>query len=644
MAIAMAALAKPVDRQLAARVANSFWSHTLGLKGNVQMVDRSADWPYSHLLLFTADGGGFVLMPTDDVARPVLAYSTTGTFDPQNLPAPLRPILEQYNSEIAAAQGAFAQSDPDWDRLLNGLPLKGNTKDGEADSVGPLVETQWYQMQPYNQLCPGGCMTGCVATAMSQVMRFWRYPAFGEGSHSYTSDGGYGVLSADFAHTVYDWDHMPVQASSSSSVVERTAVATLMYHVGVSVQMSYSPMQSGAAAGAYDGDTASYCAQNSFWRYFRYNRHSLQYLVKASTSDDDWTDMMIAELRHRRPIMYDGTSPAGGHSFICDGFDSRRYLHFNLGFGGSGDGFYAVGAINHGSYSFNNGNSAIIGIQPEYGLYVNETALSFNRAGGSRQVWLSTCDTIDAPWTAVSSASWLALADTSFSRLGQVTLTAEENTSGTERTATVTFRQAGREAVLSVTQAAFSEDDYCTLTVHTECTRTGTSWANGAHISFESPSGLVYGTVTHATTERHATSTVRVAPGPLVVRYHRGGAADRYYNYWVLSPQGDTLVAVSNAYYNGGDVSVENPCGGVGIEEAETAAPMLSVSPNPASASVTLSGLTPGHRVKVYDATGREWLSVESHGTATTLDVSHWLRGVYVVESTGCRRSKLVIE
>ena len=132
MAIAMAALAKPVDRQLAARVANSFWSHTLGLKGNVQMVDCSADWPYSHLLLFTADGGGFVLMPTDDVARPVLAYSTTGTIDLQNLPAPLRPILEQYNSEIAAAQEAFAQFDPDWDRLLNGLPLKGNTKDGDA--------------------------------------------------------------------------------------------------------------------------------------------------------------------------------------------------------------------------------------------------------------------------------------------------------------------------------------------------------------------------------------------------------------------------------------------------------------------------------------------------------------------------------
>lgn len=140
---------------------------------------------------------------------------------------------------------------------------------------------------------------------------------------------------------------------------------------------------------------------------------------------------------------------------------------------------------------------AIIGFTIVYGLYVNETALGFDRAGGNRQVWLSTCDTVDAPWTAVSSASWFALADTSFSHLGQVTL---------------------------------------------------------------------------------------------------------------------------------------------------TAAPMLAVSPNPASASVTLSGLTPGLRVKVYDATGREWLSVESYGTTATLDISRWPRGVYVVESTGCRRSKLVIE
>ena len=106
----------------------------------------------------------------------------------------------------------------------------------------------------------------------------------------------------------------------------------------------------------------------------------------------------------------------------------------------------------------------------------------------------------------------------------------------------------------------------------------------------------------------------------------------------------DTLVAVSNAYYNGGDVTVGNPCEGVGIEETETVAPMLSVSPNPASARVALGGLTPGQRVRVYDIKGHEWLSVESYGTTATLDISRWSRGVYVIESASSGRCKLIVE
>lgn len=647
VAVAMAAHAKPVDRPTAARAAASFWEYTLGLKGGAQLNDLSGKWQYDHLLFFTMGGGGFVLMSDDDAARPVLAYSATAAFDPENPPTALVPILEQYDLEIAAAQRDRVSADPDWQRLASGMAMKGGAKDGEVDSLGPLVPTQWSQLSPYNQLCPAGCPTGCVATAAAQLMRYWSYPAFGKGSHSYTSDGGYGVLAADFAHTLYDWDNMPPQLTASSSAAERTAVATLMYHVGVSVQMGYNPMQSGAVAGDYAGDTNAYCSQNALWRHFRYRRQDIVYRDKGSMGNDAWTDLMIDELRQRRPILYNGRGSAGGHAFICDGFDSRRYLHFNLGNGGSGDGFYAVGAIIYGSYNFNMENNCVMGIHPEYGLYLSDPLLSIDRLGGSGQVWLATCDTTDAPWTATTSADWITLSDTSFQRLGQVSVTATENTTGAERTAFVTFSQLEFTAVLTVTQAAYDESEYCPLTVVMECTRAGSSWANNAHLSFESPSGLVYGTAAHTSTDRTSTATVRVAPGTLLIKYHHGGPQDRYYNYWVTNSYGDTLAAAVNAYYNAADVTVANPCHPLGIDGGTPTAPTLAVAPNPASGCFTVRASEPMVRLLLTDIRGclvGEW---KNPGTERAVDVRALDAGVYVLVATtasGVSCHRVVVE
>ncbi len=649
VALAISAQAKPVDRQTATRAAVSFWEYTLGLNGGALLSDRSDDkWPYDHLLLFMMADGGFVLMSDNDVARPVLAYSASSTFDPENPPMALVPILEQYDLEIASVREGSTPADPDWQRLANGLAIKGSAKDGEVDSLGPLVQTQWSQLSPYNQLCPAGCPTGCVATAAAQVMRYWSYPAFGQGSHSYTSDGGYGVLSADFAHTLYDWENMPLHFSATSTAAERTAVATLMYHVGVSVQMGYNPMQSGAVAGDYAGDTNAYCSQNALWRYFRYNRQDLIYRDKGTMSNDDWTDLMVEELRQLRPILYNGRGSAGGHAFICDGFDSRRYLHFNLGNGGSGDGFYAIGAINYGtSYNFNMENNCVMGIHPEYGLYLSDPQLSIARLGGTSQVWLATCDTTAAPWTATTSADWITLSDTAFQRLGQVSVTATENTTGADRTATVTFSQLGFTAVLTVTQAAYDESDYCPLTVVMECTRAGSSWANNAHLSFESPSGLVYGTAAHTSTDRTSTATVRVAPGTLLIKYHHGGPQDRYYNYWVTNSFGDTLAAAVNAYYNAADVTVAYPCHPLGIDEGTPTVPTLAVAPNPASNSFTVSASEPMVRLSLMDIQGRLLGDWNHPGLKHAIDARALAGGVYIVvatTATGVSCHRVVVE
>ena len=135
------------------------------------------------------------------------------------------------------------------------------------------MTTQWYQRSPYNMHCPSYTMTGCVATAMAQVMKYWNYPAFGQGSHSYSDDSGYGLQSADFGDTRYDWDHMPNRLTSSSSAVEKEAVATLMYHCGVSVNMNYSTI--------YSGTTLIKC-EAALPTYFHYNATDIHYRSKGS--------------------------------------------------------------------------------------------------------------------------------------------------------------------------------------------------------------------------------------------------------------------------------------------------------------------------------------------------------------------------
>lgn len=630
MVCTIAVSAKPVDSLRMHATAENFFRYTLGTKGSILLNDRSSEWHYTHLRLYTRQQGGWVLMSDNDIARPIIAYSTTGTFDPANPPAALTPMLQQYDNEIAAAINETLVANLDWNTIASHGPLSLYTKDGEADSVGPLLQTQWFQLSPYNQYCPSGCPTGCVATAAAQVMKYWNYPAFGKGSHSYTSDAGYGVLSADFAHTVYDWENMPERLTSASPAEQCNAVATLMYHIGVSVQMGYNPMQSGAFCGNHDGDSNAYCSQNSLWRFFRYNRQDISYHEKGSMSNEQWTNMLIAELQQLRPVLYNGRGGAGGHAFVCDGYDSRHYLHFNLGEAGDGDGFYAVGAISYGMYNFNMENNCVMGIHPDYGIYLSDETLTYDRNGGSRPLWLATCDTSDAPWTASCSASWLHLTDTAFQHLGQLHVVCDENNTGDERSATITFTQGQRSATLTVTQDAWDESNYCPLTVVMECTRTGSAWANDAHLSFESPSGHIYGTAALTSTTGSATTTVNVPPSTLIVKYHRGGPQDRYYNYWILNAHGDTLVAVQNAYYNGGETTVENPCGNLDIDPFDDRTPLL-VYPNPTNGLVNIESPQEGmstYHIMVLDATGRTILSSQN---AKQIDLSSFPAGIYYI-------------
>ena len=180
------ASAGPVTPKRAATVAQNFFNTVSATKGGTQLELNSNQWQYEGIYLFTATNGGFVLVAADDAARPILGYSPDGTIDPENLPPSLSQWLQAYQTEIEGIQNSqisiLHSPFPEWYALEQGL----TPKVGDSNGVEPLITTFWDQDYPYNGYCPGGSAVGCAATAQAQVMNFWKHPAFGVGSHSYT--------------------------------------------------------------------------------------------------------------------------------------------------------------------------------------------------------------------------------------------------------------------------------------------------------------------------------------------------------------------------------------------------------------------------------------------------------------------------
>lgn len=343
----------------------------------------------SPLYIFNSnDGEGFVIVSGDDCATPILGYSDEGFIDPENLPIQLIDLLQSYSDEIQYARDNNLQASDSvrnmWSTIQN-APQSTNT----SAAVSALVSTKWNQSPYYNAKCPndatlsplgGHPTTGCVATAMAQIMKYWGYPSNGSGSKSYKSQN-YGTLSANFAITTYDWANMPIKLSSSSSSAQVNAVSTLMYHCGVGVEMNYNCDGNGSS-GAYTVDVGGgrASAENALRQYFGYSSSVTGKKWTTTTSETTWKNMLKTELNNNRPVLYSGrSSSSGGHAFVCDGYDSNDRFHFNWGWGGSADGYFSLTALTPSSYNFSEGQQAIIGIKPAdgsapakaYDLYMN---------------------------------------------------------------------------------------------------------------------------------------------------------------------------------------------------------------------------------------------------------------------------------
>ncbi len=329
--------------------------------------------PQDHTIMYVFDisENGFVIVAGDDVANAILGYSSQASWQDTDQPYAFQKWIEGYKKQISFAisngLSASEEASLSWDMLLN------NRFPKPERAVNPLLTTTWDQSPYYNAQCPGGSVTGCVATAMAQVMKYWNYPAQGTGMHSYNHQT-YGTLSANFGATTYNWSAMPNNVTSSNS-----AVATLMYHCGVSVNMDYSPEVSGAWVVEDDDPN---CSESALKNYFGYSTSLHGEKRDNNYTTAQWVGMIKGELDAGRPVLYAGFGSGGGHAFVCDGYNNSNFFHFNWGWSGYYDGYFAIDALNPGgtgtgggSGGYNSGHQALIGVVPASGGGSNDDNL-----------------------------------------------------------------------------------------------------------------------------------------------------------------------------------------------------------------------------------------------------------------------------
>ena len=298
--------------------------------------------------VFNVGNDGFVIVSADDNFRPLIAYSQDGNYDLGN------PVSNAYLNSIAENRSSVKSNviDPmvkaEWESLRNsGRLISRNGGRG----VDYLVKTKWNQNPaPYNSLCPADSQSpnagyhayvGCVATAMSQLMKYWNYPAQGQGSHSYPHPK-YGTISANFGATTYDWDNMLNSYSAGGYNAEQgNAVATLCFHCGVAVDMDYGGDVEEGSGSNLDR------VPDAISSYFHYTNHA--YIVQKPSALSSWQNLLKESFDMGWPVAYSGTEPGAGygHAFICDGYNDYDMFHFNWGWGGSNDNYYLIEGIEY---------------------------------------------------------------------------------------------------------------------------------------------------------------------------------------------------------------------------------------------------------------------------------------------------------
>jgi uncharacterized protein YjdB len=337
---------------------------------------------YFHV--FNREGNrGFVIVSADARTKEVLGYADEGTFDTNNLPDNFRAWLEFYEGEIESLDKPSLRATAQTQKELKRPNLRAGAI---LPAVAPLVKTKWNQKAPYNNNCPtigSKTPTGCVATAMAQIMKYYNYPVKGTDGNSYT----YEINNIPYSYSAtfnveYEWDKMTNYYTTNSTGDGANAVAILMWHCGVAVNMKYT------ASVSTTGHPT-----NALRTYFGYDQ-DMEYARREKYSDVDWSDMIKAELSETRPVYYDGSNVQGqGHAFVCDGYDTNGFFHMNWGWSGSSDGYYELSALNPPSLGtgggsgggFNTNQGIILGFKPDDGSTLNKEKIAYNSIAASKQ-------------------------------------------------------------------------------------------------------------------------------------------------------------------------------------------------------------------------------------------------------------------
>ncbi len=358
--------AGPVTKNTALSVAKNFFRIELNKSSDntvVKYLAINSKQDNSKVLLHVYYGdNSFIVISGDNNAFPIIAYSNEGTYPVNSENASFNWWMSNVTDAVELASTTKSKVNIPvsnaWDLYTSDNKSGGSSTN--TRSVNPFLLTKWDQAPNYNALCPSfsgtHCVTGCVATSMAQIMKYYNYPKRGQGSHSYVHPY-FGTLTANF-DTLFDFQLMTPPAISNS--LYPATIARLMYACGVSVDMNYTPNESGA-------QTAD--ALNSLYNYFKYRRF-IKDINRGNYTDLQWRTFLLDNLDMGYPILYSGADPTyGGHAWVCDGYQNSTYFHFNWGWSGGGDGYFYLNSLTPMSYNFTSGQGAIINIVADTSIY-----------------------------------------------------------------------------------------------------------------------------------------------------------------------------------------------------------------------------------------------------------------------------------
>ena len=347
MAMAACIMAKPVDASKALELAQTFSNkaaargmmRSASATGKMSIVYKANKLSGNDAYYYVAEArnGGYIIVSGEDRTQSIIGFVDGERFDAANMPENMRYWLGEFERQVD-----FLDKHP--------LAKPKIAKTEGKDAVEPLLgATAWNQSPYYNKYTPDGNFPiGCVAVSLGQIMRYWQWPDHGVGSHSYVTTTNHFEESADFGNTTYNWAAMTDQLNSASTDEAVDAVATLLHHVAVSVDMDYAKGGSGAFSEKMGPAMAN---------YFRYDK-GIQLVKRNFYDSQTWIQMVRTELDNGRPVVYDGaTSTLSGHSFVCDGYNEDGFYHINWGWGGSGNGYFLLNALAYDYVDMSTGQS-----------------------------------------------------------------------------------------------------------------------------------------------------------------------------------------------------------------------------------------------------------------------------------------------